>query len=182
VGCAPLNHTHSGEDINSGKVSEARIDDSIARDNEVPFMRAQRLEYDTPRITDYKAIHTANKVSITAPTDGFLFATGSITLYNASNSQKTFQVVVDGARSVVTGIPMAYTEVTVNYGQYPDSRHHVELSGSVPIKEGEYTITLEVRLLNATDPSNLAWFYNFSTLSVIFFPDNGRSGVDDPVH
>src|SRR5829696_6507905 len=35
VGCISSDHTHSGEDIKSGKVSEARIDDSIARDKEI---------------------------------------------------------------------------------------------------------------------------------------------------
>jgi hypothetical protein len=35
VGCGSSDHAHSGEQIESGKVSEARIDDSIARDNEV---------------------------------------------------------------------------------------------------------------------------------------------------
>jgi len=63
MGCVSSNHTHSGEDIKSGKVSEARIDDSIARDKEINSGKATYTVFG-PWLTDNQTAYPAQQAFI----------------------------------------------------------------------------------------------------------------------
>ncbi len=76
VGAAPIVHTHSGADITSGTVAEARIDPLIARDSEVTAaVNAHASRTDNPHSTTAAqvgavALNQANSITSAMVVDG----------------------------------------------------------------------------------------------------------------
>jgi hypothetical protein len=145
VGCGSSNqdHTHSGEEIDSGSVGEARLDDSIARDNEVPkvpevpFVRAHSGTFG--RIPSGTTV-TTNRVVIMAPVHGFVTITSTL---EAAPEELPFERVCFSV-----WLQIGSQEIGAGSGNYcinpndPNKFVNLALDVTVPVIQGTHQVYL----------------------------------------
>ena len=155
----------------AGKATNLNADKIDGKDSAevLPLVRAQKDGSPAPSPTQTGSEATANTVSITAPTDGFLVIWSSIHLATLTSSTDQYLI----SRALLDG---TYTTGIAGAKLRPGENDTQNFNVTLPVSAGEHTVTTVVTRTIGSG----SWLFNYQNLSVMFVPKDRGAVTDTP--